>query len=212
MFTPEANIISPETPSDLSESEDNLNKRDITSPLCAPVKLVNWSLSKLAVYQESHSFRHFLFIDPKAGRGRTVLLASQHDFRGIWGIEEHEHIAETAKVNIAQYPRTQMIQRQIEIISTQLEADQWPDLPLLLHIFTPPSETWLNNLLEGLSNSFLKTPRQIYLVMLNNPFKHLLNDHPNFELFPPPTTPLERLSLITPYNIEFYHSTISPPS
>ena len=211
LFTPETNLPTDTKAPDSAQSATTpTNDTANHTPLCAPVKLVNWSLSKLANYQEGESFRHFLFVDPKAGHGRTVLTAAKYDFRAIWAIEEQEHIAGAATMNIAQYPRTDMAQHQIEILTTQLTPEQWPNMPLLLHIFNPPTEVWLTSLLESISTSFFQTPRQIYLVLINNPFKHLLTNHTNLQRFTPPTGHFEQLTLLSPYDIEFYHSIIPP--
>ncbi len=211
LFTPETNLpTDTKTPESDQPASAPTNDTEHNMPLCAPVKLVNWSLSKLANYQEGESFRHFLFVDPKAGHGRTALIAAKHDFRAIWAIEEQEHIAGAATMNIAQYPRTEMVQHQIEILTTQLTPEQWPDMPLLLHIFSPPTEAWLTTLLESISVSFFQTPRQIYLVLINNPFKHLFANHTNLQRFTPPTGHFEQLTLLSPYDIEFYHNVIPP--
>ncbi len=175
---------------------------------CAPVKLVDWSLEQLAAYQEGESFRHFTFFDPQAGHGRTILLAAQRDFRAIIGIEDNEELAEKATMNIAQYPRTYMVQREVQLLSHQLPPEQWPDTPLLIHIFQPGSQDWLHDFVEQLSAAFYGNPRQIYLVFIDNQYKQLIEQIPFMQPLTAPVSNVEKKSLLAPYDIDFYFSTM----
>ncbi len=185
-----------------------LREREEAAP-CAPTKLVDWSLDCIASYQQGASFRHYVFVDPEAGHGRTVLLASHRDFRAIYGIESRGNWADDAAINIAQYPRTFMTQRQVELITSDFRLVEWPVAPLVVHIFNPQSSSWLMQVMENLSQSFGQTPRQIYLVIIANTHKSVMSAHPSFQEFSPPSSNLEQLTLMSPYEIDFYSSVIS---
>jgi hypothetical protein len=185
-----------------------LREREEAAP-CAPTKLVDYSLDCIASYQEGASFRHYVFVDPEAGHGRTVLLASHRDFRAIYGIESRGNWADDAAINIAQYPRTFMTQRQVELITSDFRLVEWPVAPLVVHIFNPQSSSWLMQVMENLSQSFGQTPRQIYLVIIANSHKNVMPSYPSFQEFTPPSSNLEQLTLMSPYEIDFYSSVIS---
>jgi|GEM_PF-6171971 len=185
-----------------------LREREEIAP-CAPTRLVDWSLDCLASYQEGASFRHYIFVDPEAGHGRTVLLASHRDFRAIYGIESRGNWADDAAINIAQYPRTFMTQRQVELITSDFRLVEWPVAPLVVHIFNPQSSSWLMQVMENLSQSFGQTPRQIYLVIIANSHKSVMSNYQSFQEFTPPSSNLEQLTLMSPYEIDFYSSVIS---
>lgn len=185
-----------------------LREREEAAP-CAPTKLVDWSLDCIASYQQGASFRHYVFVDPEAGHGRTVLLASHRDFRAIYGIESRGNWADDAAINIAQYPRTFMTQRQVELITSDFRLVEWPVAPLVVHIFNPQSSSWLMQVMENLSQSFGQTPRQIYLVIIANTHKSVMSAYPSFQEFSPPSSNLEQLTLMSPYEIDFYSSVIS---
>ena len=185
-----------------------LREREEVAP-CAPTKLVDYSLDCIASYQEGASFRHYVFVDPEAGHGRTVLLASHRDFRAIYGIESRGNWADDAAINIAQYPRTFMTQRQVELITSDFRLVEWPVAPLVVHIFNPQSSSWLMQVMENLSQSFGQTPRQIYLVIIANSHKNVMPSYPSFQEFTPPSSNLEQLTLMSPYEIDFYSSVIS---
>ena len=145
----------------------------------------------------------------KPGHGRTVLLASHRDFRAIYGIESRGNWADDAAINIAQYPRTFMSQRQVELITSDFRLVEWPVAPLVVHIFNPQSSSWLMQVMENLSQSFGQTPRQIYLVIIANSHKSVMSAYPSFQEFSPPSSNLEQLTLMSPYEIDFYSSVIS---
>ncbi len=176
---------------------------------CAPVALVQWSLDCLAHYQEGNSFRHFYFIDPACGHGRTLLLASHQDFRAILGIESKEHLSEKAIMNIAQYPKSFMVQREIKLNAATELTEQWPNHPLLIHIFQPESKAWLTALLDTLSTSFGQSPRQIYIVMVDNPYKDALETVSFLHPFNPSTLAVKQQSYFNPYKVDFYYSKIN---
>src|SRR5262249_48195748 len=48
------------------------------------------------------------FVDYGAGKGRALLLASQHPFAAVGGIEFAEELHDNATMNIAQFPRSRM--------------------------------------------------------------------------------------------------------
>lgn len=180
-----------------------LREREAIAP-CAPVKLVNWSLDVVASYQEGGSLRHFIFIDPEAGHGRTLLLASHRDFRAIYGLETRGNLYDDAKMNIAQYPRTYMVQRQVELISKDFRLVEWPDSPLVVHIFNPQSAEWLNQFIETITQSYVVAPRQIYLIVIDNPYKHIITQNGFMRPFTPHSSHIELISLMSPYDIDFY--------
>ncbi len=186
----------------------SLREREEIAP-CAPTRLVEWSLDCLASYQEGASFRHYVFVDPEAGHGRTVLLASHRDFRAIYGIESRGNWADDAAMNIAQYPRTFMSQRQVELITSDFRLVEWPQAPLVVHMFKPQSASWLSQIMENLSQSFGQMPRQIYLVVIDNAHKNVMSNYQSFQEFMPPSSNLEQFTLMSPYEIDFYSSVIS---
>lgn len=189
----------------------SLREREQVAP-CAPVRLVDWSLDCLAAYQEGGSFRHFTFIDPVAGHGRTLLMASHRDFRSIIGVENRGKLSEDAAMNIAQYPRTFMAQRQVELIAKDIRLITWPDQPLIIHLFNPQSADWLHQLLEDISASFAESPRQIYLVITGNNHRDTVSEFAYFQPFSPPASNLEMLTLMAPYEIDFYFCAVPSDS
>lgn len=186
----------------------SLREREESAP-CAPTRLVEWSLDCLASYQEGASFRHYIFIDPEAGHGRTVLMASHRDFRGIYGIESRGKWADDAAMNIAQYPRTFMTQRQVELITTDFRLIEWPAAPLVVHIFNPQSASWLMQIMNNLTHSFEQAPRQIYMIIIGNNHTEVMSQFSSFQSFAPPSSNLEQFTLMSPYEIEFYSSVVS---
>lgn len=136
-------------------------------------------------------------------------MASEKDFRAIFGIETDPELVDDALMNIAQYPRTYMTQREIEIINTEVSPMNWPHHPLVVHIFKPDSAEWLSKLVEGLSASFYESPRQIYLVLIGNEHKNEIENIPFLQSFTPTSSQLKTMSLMSPYDIDFYYTVVT---
>lgn len=217
LFHPEKTLVETQDETSKISKEDSQakdeaeNKEHVTNeeqslsiPLCAPTRLVSWSLDCIKALQEAESFRHFCFIDPKAGHGRTLLIAAKNDFRAIFGIETREILIDDTTMNIAQYPRSYMTQREIELITTEISPTIWPTHPLVIQIFNPTSEEWLSNLVADLNISYNDNPRQIYLILIGNQHKEAIENIGFLEEFTPETSQLDSLSLMSPYDIDFY--------
>ncbi|GJM03740.1 MAG: hypothetical protein DHS20C08_22410 [Rhodomicrobium sp.] len=202
----EARLFSPSQRFRPLSRNRTLREREQQAP-CAPTRLVSWSLDCIASYQEGGSFRHFTFIDPEAGHGRTLLMASHHDFRSIIGVENRGKLAEDAAMNIAQYPRTFMARREVHLITRDIRLIEWPEQPLIVQIFAPQSAEWLSQIMEALSASFAAQPRQIYLVMIGNRYPEVLGDYEYIHGFTPPSSHLEKMTLASPFEVDFYYFT-----
>ena len=63
-----------------------------------------------------YDFSRLTFVDYGAGKGRVLLLASEHPFAAVGGIEFAEELHDDAVMNIAQYPRSRMKCRNVECV------------------------------------------------------------------------------------------------
>jgi hypothetical protein len=114
-------------------------------------------------------------------------------------------------MNIAQYPRTFMQQRAVQLITRDFRLIEWPDQPLVIQIFAPQSREWLTQILEDISASFCGSPRQIYLIMIGNHYPEVVKEFDYIHGFEPPSGHLEMVTLASPYNVDFYYFTTTPP-
>ena len=64
--------------------------------------MFDWALSAI-----DDDLSQLSFVDYGAGKGRVLLLAAQHPFAAVGGIEFAEELHDDAAMNIAQFPRSQ---------------------------------------------------------------------------------------------------------
>ena len=75
-----------------------------------PHFVFKWALSAI----EKEDIPKLSFVDYGAGKGRVMLLAAQHPFTAVGGIEFAEELHDDATMNIAQFPRSRMKCRNVE--------------------------------------------------------------------------------------------------
>ncbi|MEJ2124445.1 MAG: hypothetical protein P8Y47_06420, partial [Alphaproteobacteria bacterium] len=93
-----------------------------------PTTVFNWALSALP-----EDLREYAFIDFHAGRGRTMLLASARNFERIVGFEYDEELFDDLQMNIAQYPRSEMVCRNLDCYRGDIDGIRIPDQPSVLY-------------------------------------------------------------------------------
>ena len=77
----------------------------------SPCSLFEWTIAAI-----DYDLSRLTFVDYGAGKGRVLLLASQHPFQAIGGIEFAEELHDDATMNIAQFPRSRMKCRNVECV------------------------------------------------------------------------------------------------
>lgn len=109
----------------------------------------------------------FTFIDLGAGKGRTLLMASDYPFRRIIGLELLEELNAIALQNIARYRNDQQKCFAIESHSGDARHFDFPSQPTVLYFFNPfPRHIW-RELLANLHRSLLAAPRPVYVIYHN---------------------------------------------
>ncbi|WP_141701201.1 hypothetical protein [Methyloceanibacter methanicus] len=76
-----------------------------------PCKVFDWALDQIP-----EDFSEFTFVDYGAGKGRAMLLAAEHPFAAVAGVEFAAELHDNAQMNIAQYPRSNMRCRNVECV------------------------------------------------------------------------------------------------
>src|SRR4029079_3179605 len=78
----------------------------------SPALVFKWALAAVA----EEDIGRMSFVDYGAGKGRVMLLAAQHPFTQVGGIEFAEELHDNATMNIAQFPRSLMKCRNVECV------------------------------------------------------------------------------------------------
>ncbi len=111
--------------------------------------------------------REFTFVDIGAGKGRTLLMASDYPFQRILGVELFEELNHIAKENIRRYKAER--QKCFAIESQCLDAREFvfPQEPLVVYLFNPLPENSFRRVIDNLELSLQQKPREIYIVYHN---------------------------------------------
>lgn len=109
----------------------------------------------------------FIFIDLGSGKGRTLLMASDHAFRRIVGVELLAELAAIAQRNIARYRSER--QKCFAVESQQGDARDFvfPEGPTVLYLFNPFAEHVLRTVLSNLRSSQTVSPRPLFVIYHN---------------------------------------------
>ena len=124
-----------------------------------------------------------VFLDVGAGKGRAVLLAAEHPFRRVEGVELNGALAEVATENIkrrlAQPDGTALAPMELHIA----DATRFglPVEPTLAFLFHPFERTVLRRFLRHVEASLRKTPRPFDLLYVNAEHAPVLDGHPAFQ-------------------------------
>jgi hypothetical protein len=108
-------------------------------------------------------FNQFTFVDLGSGKGRTLLMASEHPFRRIVGVEILPELHQEAQKNILDYKSPTQLCSQIESICADAREFVLPEEPLVLYLFNPLPEAALRQVIRRLE----ETARPLWIVYQN---------------------------------------------
>jgi SAM-dependent methyltransferase len=107
------------------------------------------------------------FVDLGAGKGRTLLLASELGFRRVVGVEFAPELCEIARRNVAAYPASAALGDGVEVVCA--DAARWPlpDSPLLLYVYNAFEAPLMAEVVRSIHRSWTERPRTILLALVN---------------------------------------------
>jgi SAM-dependent methyltransferase len=120
-------------------------------------------------------FKDFVFIDLGSGKGRTLLLASEHPFKKIIGVEISEELSEIAARNISAFKSDVQQCRDLESVCDNAAEYDLPDEKLVLYLYNPFTEKVMAEVLKNIQASLEASPREVYIVYYNPVASHLLD-------------------------------------
>lgn len=108
----------------------------------------------------------FTFIDIGSGKGRALLLAAEHPFRRIIGIELIPELDEIARENV-QKLNGQGLKVLIELVCGDAITFSFPAEPTVVFLFNPLPQGALRRLMKNLEESIRRSPRALYIAYAN---------------------------------------------
>jgi hypothetical protein len=167
----------------------------------SPCALIKWTLAAI-----NYDLSRLTFVDYGAGKGRVLLLASEHPFAAIGGIEFAEELHDDATMNIAQFPRSRMKCRNVECVLEDASALGPPEGESVHYFFNPFSREVFAEVLNNLVVSYRKKPRRLYLVLVKPVATDLVDTSGVFARLEVPPIERLKLQLLSPYEVALYRS------
>jgi hypothetical protein len=166
-----------------------------------PCSIFEWTMAAI-----DYDFSRLTFVDYGAGKGRVLLLASEHPFAAVGGIEFAEELHDDAVMNIAQYPRSRMKCRNVECVLEDASTLGPPEGESVNYFFNPFSREVFAEVLHNLVVSYRKRPRRLYLILIDPVATDLVDESGVFARLQLPFPESLKVKLFSPYEIALYRS------
>lgn len=190
-------------PTRLDERIDPAPERGIHYDGPVPSAVFSWIMAMMPA-----DLRQFAFIDVHAGRGRTALLASKWNFNRILAYEYDPKIFDDLQMNIAQYPRSRMVCRNVDCYRGDIDGIRLPDQPCVIYFSSAWREKMIPGVMDYVRSTYRQSPRRIYVVFENVDQETALAGDGVFERIEPQLSERLKLRLLSPMDFRLYRSLV----
>ena len=166
-----------------------------------PCQLFEWALAGV-----DYDLSKLTFIDYGAGKGRAMLLAAEHPFAAVAGVEFAEQLHDDASMNIAQYPRSRMRCRNVECVLEDASQVGPPEGEAVYYFFNPFSREVFAEVLSNIVMSYRHKPRRLYLILVDPIATDLVDESGVFARTELPVHERLKVRLLSPYDVAIYRS------
>jgi hypothetical protein len=167
-----------------------------------PCRLFEWALGCI-----DYDLSRLTFVDHGAGKGRVLLLASEHPFQAVTGVEFAEELHDNASMNIQQYPRSRMKCRNVDCKLDDVTKVVPPEGEAVHYFFNPFSPEIFAEVLKGIVVSYRHRPRRFYLVLIDPPpISDLIEASGVFTRVELPPVERMKIKLLSPYEVAIYRT------
>ncbi|HET7211775.1 MAG TPA: hypothetical protein VFI85_08540 [Methyloceanibacter sp.] len=167
----------------------------------SPCRLVEWTIAAL-----DYDLSRLTFVDHGAGKGRVLLLASQHPFQAVGGVEFAEELHDDATMNIAQFPRSRMKCRTVECVLDDASALGPPEGEAVHYFFNPFAREVFAEVLDNIVVSYRRRPRRLYLILVDPVASDLIDQSGVFQRHALPQIERLKIKAFSPYEVALYRS------
>jgi hypothetical protein len=168
-----------------------------------PSKVFDWLMKLMP-----EDLRQFAFVDIRARRGRTTLLAAKRNFSRIIAYEYDPETFDDLQMNISQFPRSHMVCRNVDCYRGDVDGIRLPDQPCVIYF----SGAWREQMLAGAMNyvreTYRQSPRRIYVILENTDESAALAGDNIFDQIEPPLAERLKLRLLSPMDFKVYRSLV----
>lgn len=125
----------------------------------------------------------YVFLDLGSGLGRMLLIAAEHPFRQIYGVEFALELHRKAEANIRSYRNRKQKCTQICLLLMNAVDYTFPNENLVIYFFNPFGREVMEQVIRRLTSSLQEWPRRVVIVMLYPDFSFLIDACPEFHLY-----------------------------
>ncbi len=133
----------------------------------------------------------YSFIDFGSGKGRVVMLASEHPFRECIGVELSPELHAVAMDNLARWRTIGRALSPVSAVRGDATEFMPPETPCLVYLFNPFAGKVLGRLLDQLAERFRERPGELDLLYLHHEFRHEFERRPGFQRMWEKSIPLQ---------------------
>jgi hypothetical protein len=127
-------------------------------------------------------FSRYTFIDFGSGKGKMLLLAAEHPFRNIVGLELASDLHCIAGQNIQHYRNSRQACFNVESVNMDAAEFPFPAEDLVLYFFFPFRRPVMEPLIKRLDLSLDENPRDVIVLYRNPELADILDGTRNLKL------------------------------
>jgi len=177
-------------------------------------------LEVFALWNESlsngpYSSHDYVFIDIGCGKGRALMLASDHSFSRVVGVELNPALVSIAKKNLIKWKASAHTCDDIEVLNADALEFPFPESPTLLYVFNPFDVHVTQLLLDRIQAVSLARSIPIDIIYMTPEHAHLFTVVPNLQLLgegrAPPTTEEKAVDAFQTQSLGYCIYRLPPP-
>ncbi|MFP5275567.1 MAG: class I SAM-dependent methyltransferase [Acidobacteriota bacterium] len=138
--------------------------------------LTRWRRCRPAAPLDSYTF-----IDYGAGMGRAMLLAAEHPFRAVLGVELHPTLARIGRRNMQRWRLAGRAQASMRMHCCDATEFKLPAGRCVAFLFNPFGAPVLRRLVRQWARQFANRPGELDILYVNNEQEIVLRTQPGFE-------------------------------
>jgi SAM-dependent methyltransferase len=124
----------------------------------------------------------YALVDVGCGKGRVVMLAAEHPFREVVGLELNPELARVARKNLRRWMRAPRACRSVRIVAGDAVSVPFPDGPVVFFFFNSFEREMVELLLGRLADLRARRAAPVDLIYVHPEFGHCIRQTPGADL------------------------------
>jgi hypothetical protein len=150
----------------------------------------NAGIERWKEYIPENALPTYSLIDLGSGKGRALMLASEHPFRRVIGTELNPGLASIAAENLRIWLRHNRSQCPIQILTQDVTAYNFPAGPCAVYIYNPFAAPVLQQVINNIERQFSDRSGLLDILYFKPEATELFDRHPRFTLLWSGTLPM----------------------